>query len=178
MQATVNGPNIIIPPIALPGGNRSVEHAVDLSAHQGRIIHVYVSAAGEVEINPRHDTYWQIAEVALPPAQSEQVATGTREEIAAHVATIQRGEGLIDAVSLDANQWVGDVGFSWALYRADIDYTIDPGGVVWIDGGRRPAAGSDYLVEIVTATTVPVTESRTLPLDLAQHTVTFFDLPQ
>lgn len=178
MQATIHGSIIIIPPIVLPGGSVSAEQAIDLSPYQGGVARVYVSAAGGFEINPRADSYWQVAEVTLPPAQFEQAQTGTREDITASVATARRGAGSVDAVNLDANQWIGDVGFAWARYRSGVDYTASPAGVTWIAGARQPVADSDYLVEIVTATTVPVMEARALPLDLSQHGTRFFDLPQ
>lgn len=178
MRSTLNGACVVIPPIALPGGGMSPDHSIDLTDYQGRIARVYVGADGEVSVNPATDSYWQVAEAVLPPPVTEQVAIGTRQDLATQVATILRGTGQTDAVSLTESQFIGEVGFPWAPYRLGEDYTVAPGSVVWVEGGRAPVAGADYLVEVVTATTVPITEARVLPLDLAQHAVTLFDLPQ
>jgi len=176
MEASLNAHRLIIPPIALPGGAFSAEHTVDLSAYQGRMVRVYISAAGEVEINPDHHSYWQVAEVLLPPVQYEQVETGEREETKTRVVAARRGARSIDAIPLAANESISDVGFTWARYRAETDYIVSAEGVTWIDGGRKPAAGSDYLVTSVTMTTVPIVEPRALTLDLAQHALQYFAL--
>lgn len=177
MQATVNQNNLIIPPVKLPGGALSAGQAVDLTPHQGSVARIYINAAGLPEINPG-DSYWQIAEVLLPIPATETVITGTREALSVEPVSLVRGETAVDSVSLAANQFIDSVGFSWAPYRLSEDYLIVSGGVEWVSGGRAPQAGDAYTVEIVTATTVPITEQRALPLDLAQHTVTLFDLPE
>lgn len=178
MRATLNGPCVVIPPILLPDGSLSLDRSADLTEYQGRIARVYVGADGQIFVNPDADSYWQVAEASLPPAVTEQVQIGTRQDFATQVATVLRGTGPTDAVSLTENQFIGEVGFPWAPFRLGEDYTVSPAGVVWVEGGRAPAAGADYLVEVVTASTVPITEARALPLDLAQHAVTLFDLPQ
>lgn len=56
-----------IPAIKLPDGSMSEPSAVDLSQYFGRAVRVYVTTDGAVVINPRQDTYWQVAEVRVPP---------------------------------------------------------------------------------------------------------------
>lgn len=177
MQAAINQNNLIIPPLRLPGGALSVEQTVDLTPLQGRIARVYLSAAGLPEINPC-DSYWQVAEVLLPIPATETITTGTREVLAAEPVSLVRGDVAVDLISLAANQLIGMVGFSWAPYRLSEDYLIVGGGIEWVAGGRAPQAGDAYTVEVITATIVPTTEQRALPLDLAQHAVTLFDLPK
>lgn len=177
MRAAINQNNLIIPPVKLPGGALSAGQVVDLTPHQGSVARIYISAAGLPEINPG-DSYWQIAEVLLPIPATETITTDTREVLSAEPVSLVRGDTAVDSVSLAANQFIGSVGFSWAPYRLGDDYLVVSGGVEWVTGGRAPQAGDAYTAEIVTATTVPVTEQRALPLDLAQHTVTLFDLPE
>lgn len=177
MKAAINQNNLIIPPVKLPGGALSVEQTVDLTPHQGSVARVYLSAEGLPEFN-LSCSYWHVAEVALPAPATEAITTGTREVFAAEPVSLVRGEAAIDPVTLVANQSVGMVGFSWAPYRLSEDYLIVSGGIEWVAGGRAPQTGDAYTIEIVTAATVPITEQRALPLDLAQHTVTLFDLPE
>lgn len=176
MRAAINQNNLIIPPLKLPGGALSAGQVVDLTPHQGSVARIYINAAGLAEINPG-DSYWQVAEVTLPPPATETITTGAREVLSSEPVSLVRGETAVDSVTLEANQFIGTVGFSWALYRLSEDYLIFGGDIEWVAGGRAPQAGDAYTAEIVTATTVPITEQRALPLDLAQHAVTLFDLP-
>lgn len=177
MHATTLGSMLLIPPTRLPNDSLSAPCSIDLTPHQGSIARVYLSAAGMPEINPS-DSYWQVAEVVLPIPATETISAGTREVFAAEPVSLVRGTTEVDAVTLIENQFVGMVGFSWAPYRMSEDYVIVSGGIEWISGGRAPQAEDPYTAEIVTVTTVPVTEQRALPLDLAQHAVTLFDLPE
>ena len=177
MHATTLGSMLLIPPIRLPNGSLSAPCSIDLTTHQGRTARIYINAAGLPEISPCC-SYWQVAEVLLPIPATETVTIGTREVLSAEPVSLVRGATAVDAVSLAANQFIGSVGFSWAPYRLSEDYLIVSGGIEWVADGRAPQDGDAYTAEIVTATTVPITEQRALPLDLAQHAVTLFDLPQ
>jgi len=177
MKPTASGSVLAIPPLTLPGGGESAPQTLDLAPYQGVTARVYLNAAGRVEVNPAADSYWQVAEVALPPPASERVQDGSREETASEIVMVCRGADAGDAVPLSANQWIGQVGFDWSPYVDGVDYTVKAGAIAWAPDGRAPAAGDHYPVEIVTATTVPVYVQRPLPLDLARHAITFFDLP-
>ena len=72
-MTTIDGSAIVIPPLRLPGDGTSAQHRVDLSAYQGGFVRLYVSAAGAAEVNPGADSYWQVAEVSLPPVAYESV---------------------------------------------------------------------------------------------------------
>ena len=178
MKPSIDSHSISIPPVRLPDGTLSTPLTQDMSDYQGRTARVYLSAAGQIEINPQCDSYWMIAEVALPPPATETITTGAREVFATESASLVRGDAAIDPVALAENQFVGMVGFSWAPYRLGEDYLIVDGGIDWVAGGRAPKAGESYYLEIITASTVPITEQRALPLDLAQHAVNLFDLPK
>ena len=178
MKAAIDSNSISIPSVRLPDGTLSTPLTQDMSDYQGRTARVYLSAAGQIEINPQHDSYWLIAEAALPPPATETISAGTREVLTAEPASLMRDAAAIDPVALAANQFVGMVGCSWAPYRLGEDYLIVDGGIEWVAGGRAPQAGDSYYLEIITASTVPITEQRALPLDLAQHAVTLFDLPK
>jgi len=178
MKASINLNSISVPSIRLPDGTFSAPLTQDMSDYQGRTARVYLSATGQIEINPQHDSYWLIAEVALPSPATETISTGTREVLAAEPASLMRGAAAIDPVALAADQFIGMVGFSWAPHLLGEDYLIVAGGIEWVAGGRAPKAGDAYSIEIITASTVPITEQRALPLDLAQHAVTLFDLPK
>lgn len=175
MQATINGATINIPALRLPSGALSAAHSIDLTPYQGGAVRVYLSADGAFRVNPASDSYWQIAEVMLPPAATETVVTGTREDVRFEQRMIQRSEGDEDVISLAANEWIDAVGFSWARYVAGEDYALTPIGLTWLTE-RRPAA--DYMVDVAVATTVDMIESRALPLDLAAHAITLFNLPE
>ena len=75
MRATTLGSMLLIPPIPLPNGSLSAPCSIDLTAHQGRMARIYLSAAGLPEINPG-DSYWQVAEVLLPIPATETITTG------------------------------------------------------------------------------------------------------
>lgn len=176
MKASINLSNLIIPSIKLPSGAMSATKTVDLSGLQGRSVRVYLSSLGAVEINPPHDSYWLIAESVLPPPATQQVQVGTHTETAATPSQVVRGTGATDTVTLAAGQRIGQVGFSWQPYVLGTDYTVSVGAIAWL-ANRKPKAGDQYAVEILTDTTVPTFEQRVLPLDLAAHPVTLFDLP-
>lgn len=164
-----------VPSLRLPDGSMSASQSVDLSPYQGGVVRVYVNAAGCIEINPAAESYWQVAEAMLPPAATETVVVGTRQDVVFEQRMIQRSEGDADAIPLAENEWIDAVGFSWARYVAGEDYSLTPTGLTWLTE-RRPAA--DYMVDVAVATTVDVTESKPYPLDLAVHAITLFNLPE
>lgn len=178
MKAAINQNNLIIPPAKLPDGSLSTAKTVDLTGCQGRAARVYLSAAGQVEINPSANSYWLIAESALPPAATQQVQNGTRVNISCVVQqTARSATGATDTVTLTVGQRIGKLGYTWAPYFAGTDYTESSGVITWLAGGRQPKSGDSYQVEVLTDTTVPVFEPRPLPLDLTKAPVTLFDLP-
>lgn len=177
MKVTLQNSSIDIPKVKLPNGSFSQPLSVDLTAHQGRMVRVYMNKNGQTEINPQSDSYWLIAECNLPAAQTEQVQNGTRVESSSASIQAVRTELDTDTVPLTTDQHIGNVGFRWARFIPGIDYTATGGQITWLTGARQPQAGDEYPVEIVTLTTVPVFEQRALPLDLTQHAVTLFDLP-
>ena len=46
---------------------------IDLSAHQGQVVRVYLDDNLRVVINPQHDCYWQLAEMLVPYAPIDEV---------------------------------------------------------------------------------------------------------
>lgn len=170
------GPMLTIPSIPLPGGQHSQEQSIDLSPYQGQIVRVYVSTSGAIEINPVA-SYWQVAEINLPTCPTIEVQDGAEQIEASNTVQQQRGEGDTDSIALLTGQSLGMVGFSWCPYISGQDFTDGHGLITW-GAGRRPGPGETYPVEIISITEVPVCRQQPVTLDLAQQSITEFDLPQ
>lgn len=178
MKAAINQNNLIIPPAKLPDGSLSAAKTVDLTNYQGRAARVYLSATGQVEINPPANSYWLIAEAVLTPAATQQVQNGTRVNTTSTMQqTARSATGATDTVTLTAGQHIGKLGYAWAPYLAGTDYTEASGVITWLANGRQPKSGDSYQVEILTDITVPAFVQQVLPLDLTKAPVTLFDLP-
>lgn len=178
MKAAINQNNLIIPPTKLPDGLLSSAKTVDLTGYQGRSARVYLSASGQVEINPSTNSYWLIAEASLPPTATQQVQNSTRINTASAIQQAARSAtGTTDTVTLAAGQRIGKIGYTWAPYQTGTDYTEASGVITWLTNGRQPKSGDSYQLEILTDTTVPVFDQQALQLDLTKSPVTLFDLP-
>lgn len=59
---------------------RVSQQTVDLTAHAGKRVRIWLTPAGSYSLNPNIDHYWQVAELDVPQIEYESVDTGEVEE--------------------------------------------------------------------------------------------------
>ena len=68
----INGTKLAIAGFTCKKGKVSAQE-VDLSAHQGQVVRVYLDDNLRLVINPQHDCYWQLAEMLVPYASIDEI---------------------------------------------------------------------------------------------------------
>ena len=149
---------------------------VDLTSYQGKMVRIYLDGNLQIQINPRGDMFWQLAELCLPAPCSRQVQQGTIEVEKTESATILRGETDFDAVPGIDGREIVSVGHYWQNLRKGIEWQAEATGVRWI-GERFPQTGEEYPVGLKEISEEPHMVSESVALDLEGIIIQTFENP-
>lgn len=150
--------------------------AVDLSAYAGQKVRIYLDGNLQLQINPREDMFWQLAEMIIPPPEVRRVQQGVVAMAHSDTVLITRTAADFDALPDMPGKSVSSVGFAWQNYQDGIEWQAEATGIRWI-GERAPQTEEIYPVALAWTTEEPLLVSEAVPLDLTGVTVQAFELP-
>jgi len=171
----IQGASLALAAFECAVGNVAAQE-VDLTSYQGKMVRIYLDGNLQIQINPKDDMFWQLAEMTLPAPQSRQVQQGTIEVEKTESATILRGETDVDAVPGIDGREISAVGHYWQNLRKGIEWQAEATGVRWI-GERSPQTGEEYPVELKEISEEPYMVSVIDALDLDGVTIQVFENP-
>jgi len=171
----IQGSSLVLAAFECAVGNVAAQE-VDLTPYQGKMVRIYLDGNLQIQINPRGDMFWQLAELCLPAPCSRQVQQGTAPVEKTESATILRGKTDFDAVPGIDGREISAVGHYWQNLRKGIEWQAEATGVRWL-GERCPQAGEEYPVELQEISEEPHMVSVMDPLDLDGVIIQVFENP-
>lgn len=175
-MVSISGNLIVIRNFVCPYGVVEYQE-LDLTPFQGQLVRVFLDYDLKLVVNPKHDCYWQIAEVYLPPPKVNQQEKGVVQENVDDEIWVTRTEGDVDEIDGLGTGEIVSAGFYWCNYQKGVDFQQITNGIKWL-GERRPQEGEQY--PVVVRRTVEKIEYENIvePLDLSKLNVTIFELPK